>query len=418
MILEFSVKNYTSIKETATLSFEATNETAYQDEHTVIRGNKRILKTAMIIGPNASGKTNILKALRFLLNYIENSFTTLKPKSRTGVIPFAFDPDCKLSPTEFALIFFIGQIKYEYVLHLTVNSVAFEELNFSPKGQKKLMFRRNTSNETIYTWGDSLGGNKNEIAAMTSANIPYLTAAAQLNHPVLSEVFDWFQEHHIPFISPDPSPSLSIAASGYIYRHPELKHEILKLLKGADVSHIEELIIKKREIETDFLNFLTEDAKNEFLSEEKSSTLYEVEFLHRYNGIGTPLPLSHESRGTQRLYALSVPLLLSTGRDSLLLVDELDTALHQEVLHFFIKAFIQHSSGAQLIFTCHNLDILDTDILRRDEIWLCDKDYETGGSMYTCVSDYRGIRKDASLRRVYLAGKLGARPITDITFLD
>jgi len=79
---------------------------------------------------------------------------------------------------------------------------------------------------------------------------------------------------------------------------------------------------------------------------------------------------------------------------------------------------MQMSHGAHLIFTCRNLDILETDILRRDEIWQYDKDYVSGGSVFHCVSDFNGIRKDASLRRVYLAGKRGARPITDITLLD
>ncbi len=418
MILEFSVKNYTSIKETATLSFEATNDTSHLEEHTVLRGNKRILKTAMLIGPNASGKTNLLNALRFFLNYIENSFTTLKPNSRTGVSPFAFDPVDKDSPTEFALTFFIDQIKYEYRLHLTSHAVIFEELNYSPKGQKKLMYRRDSAKETPFTWGDSFGGNRNETAAMTLANIPFLTAAAQLNHPLLKQVFSWFQGHRMPFISPDPSQSISRATSEYIFKHPEMKDDILTLLKGADLSHIEDIAVREREIEKDFLDFLTEDAKKELLSDNENPSLFEVEFIHSYGGTRTSLPLRNESRGTQRLYALSVPFLLSTEADRLIMVDELDTSLHQEVLHLFIKAFIQRSRGAQLIFTCHNLDILETDILRRDEIWLCDKDYESGGSVYQCVSDFTGIRKDASLRRVYLAGKLGSRPITDITLLD
>lgn len=418
MILEFSVKNFASIKETATLSFEATNDTTHLDEHTVVCGNKRILKTAMIVGPNASGKTNLLNALRFFMNFIENSFTTLKPNSQTGVSPFAFDPVLSDAPTEFSLAFFIGQIKYEYILHLTLRAVVYEELNYFPKRQKKLMYRRDSAQETPFTWGDSLGGNRKETAAMTRANIPFLTAAAQLNHPILKEIFAWFQGHRMPFISPDPSPSISRATSEYIFRHPEMKDDILTLLKSADLSHIEDIAVREREIEKDFLDFLTEDAKKELLIDNENPSLFEVDFIHRYGGIRTPLPLRNESRGTQRLYALSVPFLLSTKADGLIMVDELDTSLHQEVLHLFIKAFIQRSQGAQLIFTCHNLDILETDILRRDEIWLCDKDYESGGSGYHCVSDFTGIRKDASLRRVYLAGKLGARPITDITLLD
>lgn len=416
MILEFSVENFKSIKDKAVISFEATNDSTNIDDHSIEIGNKKILKMAMILGPNASGKTNILLALNFFRNYIANSFNTVKPAGKTGFIPFLFDNTTKDNPGKFEIVFYIEGIRYEYNLHVNADIILFEELSYAPKGQKKLLYKRDLESDHIYSWGESLTGNRKDISGMTRENIPYLTTAAQLNHDLLSKVYDWFSNQCLPIELPlDPDfMKHNMDTISLIENDDKMKNRVLELLASADLSHISDIEVKKKEIESSFLDFFSDKFKNEIVDLGSAPYINEIILKHKYNETDNLLSLKQESKGTQRFFELCGPLIKLMETHSVLPIDELDSSLHQEVFNLFIKTFLLKSSGAQLIFTCHNLDILDTDLVRKDEIWLCEKDNMTGGSIYSSISDFKGIRKGQSLRKSYLSGQFGARPITDI----
>ncbi|MCK4542803.1 MAG: ATP-binding protein [Spirochaetales bacterium] len=414
MILEFSVKNYKSIKEKAVISFEATSDTTGREIHCVSKGNKAILKLAAFYGPNASGKTNILIAFDFFRDFIVNSFVDLKPGEQTGYIPFLFDEATKNGPGLFNIVFFPEEIRYEYTLELNKMEVVYEKLTFSPKGQKRLLFERiKKTTEPIYeyNWGASLGGNKKEISDMTRENVPFLTTAAQLSHPLLSKVYLWFQEKCLPIVQPVPQ-GLANYTITLIEQDETNKKEILSLLNRVDFGPISEIKIEKKKIDKSILRLLPEDVREKIQKDDSKAFFPEIFFKHQYGKGESFLSLEEESRGTQRFFELLGPLLTLIVAQGFLIIDELDSSMHPELLSYFLQAFLENSDEAQMIFTSHNPDLLDSGLLRRDEIWFTEKDTD-GGSIYTCLSDYKGVRKEGSLRKQYLSGRYGALPITE-----
>ncbi|MDR1747475.1 MAG: ATP-binding protein, partial [Spirochaetaceae bacterium] len=121
------------------------------------------------------------------------------------------------------------------------------------------------------------------------------------------------------------------------------------------------------------------------------------------------LPLNQESRGTQRFFELAGPLFELLQSPRLLCIDELESSLHQELTEFFLKTFLENSTCSQMLFTTHNLDLLDSELLTDDGIWFAEK-AEDGGSTYSSIVEYKGIRKETSRKKLYKAGKFGAIP--------
>ena len=134
--------------------------------------------------------------------------------------------------------------------------------------------------------------------------------------------------------------------------------------------------------------------------------------IHEYNNKKYPLPLGWESSGTIRMLELVEPL-VESSHSSMTIIDELESSLHQDLVESFLRLFLELSNDSQLLFTTHNQDFLDSGLLLDDEVWFCGKT-ETGNSVYSSISDYPGIRKETSRKKLYQAGKFGALPNIDI----
>lgn len=415
MIQEFTIKNFKSIKNSMTFSFEATKDNTNIETHTVNIGNKKLLKYAMILGANASGKTNLLLGFDFYRDYIVNSFHDLKPSSKTGLSPFIFDEKTVKDSSSFSITFFIGEIKYEYTIMLNSDVILYEELYYAPKGQRKLLYIRDVNKKNIYSWGESLIGNRKEISKMTRTNIPFLTTAAQFNYPILIDVYNWFNNRclSIELSNYEDFMKRSMNTISLIEQNEDMKDKVLDLLSQADLSHINDVEIHKKEIDSSVFEYFSDKFKNEVINDKKPY-INEIVLKHKYNETDNNLSLKNESKGTQRFFELCGPLIQLIESNLFLPIDELDTSLHQEVFNFFIETFLMRSNGSQILFTCHNLDILDSELVRKDQVWLCEKDDNTGESKYNCMSEFKGIRKGQSLRNYYLSGKFGAKPITKI----
>lgn len=417
MILEFTVKNTFSIKDEQLISFEAADTIQEDDElHCIEYGGKKFLKLACIYGANASGKTKIAEALTFYLHFLVRSFHSLQPTEKIHFYPFLFDKKTSLEPGEFSLVFYAkdfdsdNEIRYEYFLKLNKERVLEESLFYSPKGQRKLIFERNDS----IKWGTCVTGAKKVIADLTRDNCSVVSAGAQAKHPIFLHIYDHFNERFKGMID-----STDNALSGYTARRmeedEEFKKKVTQLLSFSDVGNITDISIKKQELPEEFIKTLPEEVRNEFAKRGETPVIRNVSLIHHYSN-DVELPLVLESAGTQKMMELAAPLIDITQEPSLCLIDELESSLHQELLEMFIQLFLETSTDSQLLFTSHNQELLDSGLLRDDEIWFCNKD-ANGGSKYNSIADYTGIRKETSRKKLYQADKFGALPNVDMNAL-
>lgn len=417
MILEFTVKNTFSIKDEQLISFEAA-DTILEDEelHCLEYGGKKFLKLACIYGANASGKTKIAEAFTFYLRFLVRSFHSLEPTEKIHFYPFMFDPKTAKEPGEFGLVFYAkdfdseNEIRYEYKIKLNKERVLEESLYYSPKGQKKLIFERTDS----IKWGACVTGAKKVIADLTRDNCSVISAGAQAKHPIFLHIYDHFNERFKGMID-----SSDNGLSGYVAKRMEedddFKMKVTQLLSFSDVGNITDISITKQELPEEFIKSLPEEVKNEFAKRGEKPVIRNVSLIHHY-GEDVELPLIMESAGTQKIMELAAPLIDITQEPSLCIIDELESSLHQELLEMFIQLFLESSTDSQLLFTSHNQELLDSGLLRDDEIWFCNKDSD-GGSKYNSIVDYTGIRKETSRKKLYRADKFGALPNVDMNAL-
>lgn len=419
MILEYSITNTFSIKETQTISFEA-DETIEDGtcDHILECCGKKILKLACVYGPNASGKTKIAEALDFYINFIVHSFLKMDSGETTGFEPFAFDPDTKRQPGEFRIVFFAKDvmsenlIRYEYSLRLNKESVVLEELYYAPKGQKRLVFSR--SQDKTIKWGSSITGPKSSVEKILPLNSSVVSTGARVGMPICNQVYSHFKDRYSGlsrFAESIPSPTTATRLNN----DPVLREQIAKILSFADFGNISNIDIEE---DDSVIKMMKEYFKDETLKKipslDKMNELYRFRvtgMMHDYK-ISNHIPIYRESAGTQHLMEISLPLIDLIKTPQLRLIDEIESSLHQDVLEMWIRLFLELSEGSQILFTTHNQDLLDSELLRDDEVWFCSK-YADGGSHYNSIVDYTGVKKDVSRRKLYKAGKFESRPFVD-----
>ena len=419
MILEFSIANTFSISEKQTISFEAViNDTKTDARHYVECGGKKILKLACIYGANAAGKTKMLEALQFYISFLLSSFIELEPNEDIGVVPFKFDPHFQNRSSEFELIFYIKDtetaqyIRYDYNLQLTTEKVLYESLFYAPKRQKKRIFERSESNKI--KWGSDVIGTKKISEERTRPNCSVISTGAQIQHPVLKLFYDHLYYSFRGMIQPASSENLSDYIFNKVEKDSDFKNLLTNLLSISGIGTINDIQIISRDIPDILVKQFPVEIQKEI--EETNWKVRRVMLNHKYNNSDYALPLSMESAGTKKLMELSLPLYDLIVSKSIVLIDELESSLHQELVELFLDLFLEISDHSQLLFTTHNQDLLDSGLLRDDEVWFCYKTME-GNSVYNSITDYKGVRKEASRKKLYNADKFGALPNININLL-
>lgn len=420
MILEFSITNTFSISEKQTISFEAVINDAETDaQHYVECGGKKILKLACIYGANVAGKTKILEALYFYIDFLLRSFSELEPNEKIGVIPFRFTQLLQKSPSEFELVFYIKDmettqyIRYEYNLQMTTEKVLYEALFYAPKRQKKRIFERNESNKI--KWGNDVIGAKKIIEDMTRPNCSVISVGAQIQHPILKFFYDHIYYSFKGIIQPSSGKKLLDYLFRKVEKDASFKKILTNLLSASDIGVINDIRVIAEDIpETVIRQFPVEIQEQIVKHKGKLRTPI---LNHSYNDNNYSLPFSLESAGTKKLMQLSLPLYDLIVSKSIVLIDELESSLHQELIELFLELFLEASDNSQLLFTTHNQDLLDSGLLRDDEVWFCHKTKD-GNSVYNSITDYKGIRKEVSRKKLYNADKFGALPNININLLQ
>jgi AAA15 family ATPase/GTPase len=401
MIQEFSIENTYSIKTRQTVSFEAAEDA--DDAHCININGKKLLKLAAIYGANASGKSNIIKAFNFYIDFILNSFLALKPQAPIPFTPFLFDSTCRERPGFFEIVFYFEDRQYTYTIELDESFVHNESLVCGDTTANEMVFYRRFKERLDQKIGyegfrsNGLEEDAELIMSKTRSNASFLSTAAQFNQPQLMEIYQCLVDMIMPAVKPSSRGFLQ--TTELIEKDTTIKDEILQLMGKADMGLIKDIIIEHEDITEIGLE------GRKFKTAGPSTS---VSFSHYYDD-DVKLPLNYESDGTQRLFALAGPLMRLTHEHTFLAIDEIETSLHDDLLEFFISTFLNNSSRSQLLFTTHNQSLLDSELLSNDEIWFVQKD-KTGGSELFSLAEFKDIPPGVSRRKLYKAGTFGALP--------
>ncbi|MGP8331245.1 MAG: AAA family ATPase [Methanosarcinaceae archaeon] len=409
MLIEFSIENYRSIKEKVTLSLVSSSDKSLDNnliKTTVLKNDN--LCSAAIYGANASGKTNVLLAFNFLKELVMTSHKNQKG-DKIEVSPFKLDKNCVSKPSRFEVVFIKNNIKYIYGVSVTSEKVVDEYLYYYPKGREATIFKRSD------TYSFTIDKNKQTfLSERILDNVLYLSGATQLNYDKTSDAFDWFKDT-LQVIGPTDNPGLQDFTIGMLNKDESTKALILKALSEADLgiddiaASIKNLLID--ELPSDFPEELKPLAVSGKIKKVHITSIHKV-MDGKGNEQQVPFEFKDESEGTQRMFSLIGPWINTLINGHVLIVDELDTKLHHKLVVFLVKLFsdpTQNKNNAQLIFTTHNVNLLDQDIFRRDQIWFTEKNPDFGSTDLYSLVEF-SPRKDKNIQKGYLAGRYGALP--------
>lgn len=395
MLSQFTVKNFKSIRDEATLDMQATAISEHTDRVIQAKNKESYLPVSSIYGPNGGGKSNVLQALNALAAKVLRPLYATEVDNRNririkdlDITPFAFDENCKKAPTEFEVFFLTEKAEYRYILHILQENVVYECLDMRKVETKRItsVFERENGNITM---GDGFG--KIKVSEDISDKLPILSylGITYRKNEVVSDCIDWF-EKGITFLNyGDPVQELILAIANSV----EVKSLILDMIKEMDLD-IEDFRVERM------------DAGD-----------IQIYTRHSLDGRDFELNLSDESSGTKKLFGLLPFIAESLTKGTSLVIDELDAKIHPILLKHIIMQYTDFSKnkhGAQLIFTSHDLSTMNSQVFRRDEIWFVAKGNEQNSILYSLVEfknpDGTSVRKDAKFDKQYLEGKYGADP--------
>ena len=414
MLIEFRVKNFRSLRDEQVLSLVASKDKTLKVTHTQktgISAAPTLVRSALVYGANASGKSNLIKALQYMRAVVTESATALQPGQPFAVQPFRLDADSPGQPSEFEVTFLRDNVRYQYGFAMTAQRIVSEHLlvykAFKPQRWFTRRFDTDT-NKDVYDFGPSLKGPKNLWEGATRPNSLFLSMAVQLNSEALQPVFDWFMNRLVIINEQaQPNPQLSIQ----MLKETVGRKDICNFLSAADIS-IADIDVETRKVPGQAVSLNLVTGKTEMRPEDGEMESHTLAFHHVTEQGEAKFDLMDESNGTRKLLFLAGPVLTILNRGLTLVIDELDTSLHTLLVRELVRLFHHteiNTSGAQLIFTTHDTSLLDApDLFRRDQVWLVDKDSDQKSTLVS-LSEF-SPRKNEALKRSYLMGRYGGVP--------
>ncbi len=415
MVIEFSVTNFKSIHSKQTLSMVASSISELQEQNcfmTAEKGLPPLLRSVVIYGPNASGKSNILEAMDFMENFVTESSKEGQEGEPINVKPFLFNTISRTEPSEFEVLFLQEGIRYQYGFAVNATRVTHEWLIAYPEGRPQRWFEREYNSVTMqenWYFGSKFKGKKTLLQQATRSNALFLSTAVQLNNEQLKPVYSWFHQK----LRTIPVTSLFSSYSTSMCKSDTGKKRVLELLNAADLSITDLKVEIKTFASSDVPSDMPEPLKEYLCKALDGKEQPEIKFLHTMGGSKelVPLELFEESVGTRKLFGLAGYWLNMIDKGRVLFVDELNNSMHPKMVRFLIGMINNpqtNKNNAQLIFSTHDTSLLDNELFRRDQIWFTEKDAANSTKLYP-LSDFTP-RKDEALEKGYLNGRYGAIP--------
>ena len=407
MIIQFSVENFMSIKEKKIFSMLASSDKELP-ENLIMGTKENYLKSAVIYGANASGKSNLIKAINIVITMIRNS-NNMQPRQKLPIIPFKFDKEYKNKPTSFEIIMLINKIKYVYGFIADENRIYEEYLYYYPNGKETEIFERTEINKYHYTTSEH---SLKDITSKNMENKFLLATATTWNYEKTKPVYDFITNGiNVLFEYEQLRP---IAFSEYKNdKTGELREFSLNILNEAEIN-ISDYNVSDVELTDTQLSAIPQEIRSFF---PKGVRSFHVTTSHNItNDEGKvesiELNFNEESLGTQNMFILNPILLHVLKEGKVLIIDELDKSLHPFLVKYIVKIFNSkefNKNGAQLIFNTHDTNLLNLSLFRRDQIWFTEKDYKKGATDLYPLDDFP-VRKTENIEKGYLNGKYGAIP--------
>lgn len=431
MILEFSITNFGPINDEVMLSFEATSDKTLEEYYVCKKKDgQRILKMGIIYGPNASGKSTLLQALEMLRDLVISPLEQKDEKIEFN--KFLLNEKCKSKPTNFRLKFYVGEVQHVYNLELNEGIILNEDLVYYPNNRPAKVFSRTTKDDiSELSFGSTINMNSKDktiLEGNTLTNNTVLGSYSKSNIAIdpFEKVYDWFRLNLTPIIS--PHHSLFNFTSDKIDNELISKSKVVNLLQNADLNIIDlEVIdeeIKINESVRKIIEVLpmTDEVREEMNKKEnlvKKNVIFKHELKDKDRSSKImELDKEWESSGTLRYYGLTGAVLTAIENDKILFIDEFDSSLHSDLMKHLILYYLSNSSNSQLLFTTHNLNLLnERDILRNDAIWFTQKNRKGAVELFS-LAEFKSenFRKEGSIFNAYILGKLGAKPNVTGTF--
>ena len=428
MLIEFSFKNYRSFRDEATLSMEATGLSSFKNCLIPLTTTVKLLPACAIYGKNGGGKSNVILAFWLAVQFVRNAQRTQHERAVIPVNPFALNDYSKDEPTEFDFVYTSNGIKYWYGFSATREKIISEYLYHAPKGQKALIFSR-TAQKFSFTEEKTKRG---LIGEMVADNQLFFSVACTMNDVPCIAAMRWFRDQ--VYFSRDyfDIPKQLIEYS----EDKNMLKAISNYAKAADLGiqdmqfEFDSKEIDDTTLPTDipdgikialvqFMHALSETSNNG----EARLKMGEVTAKASHQGENKDggkssywLDLSDESDGTRKLMAIAPAIESALQTGGTLLVDELERELHPKLVNFIIAKFQSKTSnpnGAQIVFTTHNTELMNLELLRKDQLYFVDKRDKDGTSELYSISEF-STRTTDNIRKGYLVGKYGATPDIEI----
>jgi len=423
MLVSFAVTNFRSIRERMEITTLKSGLKGLVSNYFKSPNNKQLLKSAVIYGPNASGKTGFLTALN-ALEYMVLKSGSFKPDDDLDTYePHRLEKTYAEMPVTFE-ISFINGLQYDYVVSFNEELITQEELYYYPVSTRSLLFSRHTGKEIKF--GDYYKGPKKTLEKLLLPNQLWLSKAIENNaDEILLKAFRFFssQLRVFPMIEAFHEYDLTML---YAKRLAEDKDKTFTKRFNAMICALDTGISSVLVEETDWKDFkfpgnMPEEVKKQFQEDYK----YDIHTQHfvfdKQEQVGfESFDIRQESAGTKSLFAMGGIILDALSNGRVLVVDEFEKNLHPNITGFLIQLFHSpaiNKKNAQLIFATHDITQLSNERFRRDQVWFTQKDEYGATSLFRC-SDIPGIRLSAPLDKWYATGRLGATPIiNDVDFL-
>ena len=427
MLIQFSIKNYKSFKELTTLTMDASSikELSEDNVFTIQQRGKdvNLLKSAVIYGANASGKSNLIDALSFMKEFVKNSSKDTQSNEKIPIQKFLLDKNSEKHPSFFEIVFLRNNVRFRYGFEVDNEKIHSEWLFHAPKGKEAKLFLREKTD--IFDIGPSFKGGK-KLENITRNNALFLSVSAQFKGEISNLVLSWFDSLKI-ITQFDANDLRTVNFTSKKLSNPEFRKKVIEFIKKADLG-ISDLKILKRKIPSEITKeleklftamVLDKGKKEQALASAKDAIESEILFTHKKyikkNQIESiDFSIFNESLGTRKIYALAGQIIDSLENGSTLVIDEFEARLHPIISRFIVKQFNSkknNPSNSQLVLTSHDTNLLRKQLFRRDQIWFLEKS-EYGHSELFSLNDFN-VRSESIYSKDYLQGKFGAIPVID-----
>jgi predicted ATPase len=402
VLVDFEVENFRSYREAKRFSMVASSAKELPQNLIDTDLGLKLVRSAVLYGPNASGKSNLLRAMEYVVRLLEFPVNEEAPSG--GALPqFALDRISVKKPSRFRVRFLTEGVLYDYTISVRPQAIEEERLVAYPRGRPQEWFHR--KGEEFEFNATHLKGPKKTLWSKILPKVSLLAAASNTGPAQLSPPYRWLKGNLRDRLAhPQWGHSETEIAARLWHEVGALRCWAADFLRHADLG-IQQL---------DF-DVTSEESRIPISQHRSDSSLdkHRPYFVHSgEKGLSARFAYGQESHGTQRLFDMLMPLYIVLRDGELAVLDELSASLHPSLVREIIRYFHdpkRNPKGAQLVFATHDSSLLSGRLFRRDQVWFTEKNQRGATDLYS-LQDIKGVREDEPFEKSYLRGRYGAIP--------